>query len=102
MTYRWVASHIQELPEDSRWVKHLRREAGIVWDQPDHHRQDAVDLLTQILYFLQTNVLSQITKRSDQRKVIRKAPTRQLRPGEKKQKPQMTPKEDLKVFFSHA
>jgi len=101
MTYRWVASHIRQLPLDSRWVKHHRDKDGRIWDQQDHHRQDTVDILTQILYYLQTDVLATI-KKSDRRKVTTSSPARPLRPGEEKAKPQMTAKEDLKVFFSHA
>lgn len=100
MTYRWVASHIRQLPEDSRWVKFHRRESGQVWDQADHHRQDMVDLLMQIAYY--SNVGAQSAYDDNSRRTIHNnAPERILRPGEEREKPQMTSKEDLKVFFSH-
>lgn len=98
MTYRWVVSHIQHLPEDSRWVKHLRRENDVIWDQDDHHRQDVVDLLQLVVYYLQTGPLSGL--KDSQRTVVRRnAPKRSVRPGEKTEKPQMTSKEGLKEFF---
>lgn len=100
MTYRWVVSHIRHLPDDSRYVKHLRRESGLVWDQDDHHRQDTVDLLQLAVYYLQTGPLSGL-KQSDKAKVIKGAPSRNTRPGEAEQeKPQMSSKQEIHDFFN--
>lgn len=98
MTYRWVISHIQNLPEDSRFVKHLRQEEDLIWDQDDHHRQDMVDLLQLAVYYLQ-NVALKNMKGPDQKKIQKGAPKRATRPGEKREKPQMTSKEGLREFF---
>lgn len=99
MTYRWVVSKIRDLPKDSRWMQHHRAEADLIWDQEDHHRQDMVDLLQLAVFYLQTEVTKTL-KQSDRAKVIKGAPKRTPRPGEKKEKPQMTSKEGLKEFFS--
>lgn len=100
MTYRWVVSHIRQLPEDSRYVKHLRRESGQIWDQNDHHRQDMVDLLQQAVYFLQTGPTSGM-KNSDRAKVVKGAPKRIPRPGEEQQeKPRMSTKQEIQNFIS--
>lgn len=100
MTYRYVASHIRHLPDDSRYVRHLRTEAGIPWDQDDHHRQDMVDLLQLAVYFLQTGPLSSFSKK-EQTRVIRDAPKRPKRPGEAEQeKPPMSTKQEIFDFFN--
>lgn len=99
MTYRWVVSHIRHLPEDSRYVNHLRHESGFIWNRDDHHRQDMVDLLQQAVYFLQTGPLSGF-KNSDKQKVIKDAPKRVPRPGEEQEKPQMSSKQEIQNFFS--
>lgn len=102
MTYRWVVSHILDLPDESRWVQHHRRAEDLIWNQEDHHRQDMVDLLQLAVYYLQTGPTSGL-KDSQRTKVSKNAPKRPERPGGKpKEKPQMTPKEDLRAFFSHA
>lgn len=99
MTYRWVVSHIRNLPEDSRWVKHHRRESELIWDQSDHHRQDSVDLLQLAVYWLSIVAMKEL-KGSAQAKLIRDAPKRTKRPGEKQEKPQMTSKQQLREFFN--
>jgi len=98
MTYRWVVSHIQQLPEESRWVRHHRIESDQIWNQDDHHRQDVVDLLQLVVYYLQTGPVSGL--KDSQRNAVRNgAPKRIPRPGEKTEKPQMTSKEGLREFF---
>lgn len=100
MTYRWVVSHIRHLPDDSRYVKHIRHEAGLIWDQEDHHRQDMVDLLQLAVYYLQTGPLAGL-KASDRTKAIKGAPKRTSRPGEAEQeKPRMSSKQEITDFFN--
>lgn len=99
MTYRWVVSHIKHLPEDSRYVKHLRSESGFIWNQDDHHRQDTIDLLQLAVYFLSTGATKDLTK-SDQAKVIKGAPRRAPRPGEEQEKPRMSTKQEVQAFFN--
>lgn len=98
MTYRWVISHIQNLPLESRWVQHHRRKAGLIWDQEDHHRQDTVDLLAQAVYWISQGTLLELQPKG-KRELIKRAPKRPLRPGEQEEKPKMTSKEDLRRFF---
>lgn len=98
MTYRWVISQIQMLPEDSRWVKHYRREQDVIWDQDDHHRQDMVDLLQLAVYYLQTGPVAGL-KDSQRSSVRRNAPKKPKRPGEKTEKPRMASKQELREFF---
>lgn len=99
MTYRWVVSHIRHLPDDSRYVRHLREEAGYVWNQDDHHRQDMVDLLQLAVYYLSTEVTKDL-KQSDRAKVVKGAPKRITRPGETEQeKPRMSSKQEIQNFF---
>lgn len=100
MTYRWVASHILQLPEESRYVKHIRREDGRIWDQDDHHRQDMVDLLSLAVYYLQTDALKGM-KSSQQATIQKGAPKRQPRPGEEKEKPRMSSKQEINAFFKN-
>lgn len=100
MTYRWVVSHIRHLPEDSRYVKHLRDEQGLFWNQDDHHRQDMVDLLQLAVYYLSTEV-SKDLKQSERARVVKGAPKRTTRPGEKEQeKPRMSSKQEVREFFN--
>lgn len=99
MTYRLVVSHIRHLPEDSRYVNHLRGESGFIWDRDDHHRQDMVDLLQLAVYFLSTNATKDL-KASDQAKVIKGAPRRVPRPGEEQEKPRMSTKQEVSAFFN--
>lgn len=99
MTYRRVVSLIRNLPDGSRYVKHLRIESGNVWDQDDHHRQDMVDLLQLAVYYLQQGPLTQF-KKSDQAKVQKGAPQRSRRPGDPEpEKPKMSSKQELRNFF---
>lgn len=98
MTYRWVISHIHQLPTESQWIQHHRREAGLIWDQEDHHRQDMVDLLQHAVYWLSREVLKG-TKPQAQKALFKHAPKRVTRPGENQEKPQMTSKEGLREFF---
>lgn len=99
MTYRWVISQIQQLPKESRWVQHHRQEVGLTWDQEDHHRQDMVDLLQHTVYWLSREVLKGV-KPQRQKDLFKHAPKRTTRPGEKRERPQMTSKEGLKEFFA--
>lgn len=98
MTYRWVVSHIRHLPEDSRYVKHLRHDSGHIWNQDDHHRQDMVDLLQLAVYYLSTSVGMNL-KRSDQAELHKKAPRPTRRPGQEQEQPRMSTKQELKDFF---
>lgn len=98
MTYRWVASKIRMLPEEARFVKHLRRENGHIWDQDDHHRQDMVDLLSLAVYYLSTEAMKGL-KKPQIDAVLKKAPKRAVRPGEQKETPRMSSKQEINEFF---
>lgn len=98
MTYRWVASHILQLPKESRYASHVRSEHGDIWSQADHHRQDVVDLLSAVVYYLQTGPLSGF-KDSQKAKVAKNAPKRTPRPGEQKETPRMSSKQEINEFF---
>lgn len=98
MTYRWVVSRIRQLPKESRWIAYHRQQEDLIWDQEDHHRQDMVDLLQNAVYWLSRLVLKEY-KPQAQKDLLKKAPKRTPRPGEKREKPQMTSKEGLKEFF---
>lgn len=74
------------LPPKSRLRQSLPKE-HVLWTQEDHHRQDQVDLLQQILYYtMQGATIKDGLKRSDVQKIHRQAPKRSLRPGEEKPK----------------
>lgn len=100
MTYRWVISHIKELPEDSRWVKHHRQELNLTWTLADHHRQDMVDLLQSILYFTSVGVQIDLSKPGSWQKVMKRAPQRTPRPGDPEpEKPKFASKAELNQLF---
>lgn len=99
MTYRWVASHIQLLPEESRWVRHRRAKEDLVWDQDHYQRQDIVDLLQLVVYYLSAEVTKGL-KAPQIQKLHKGAPKPSSRPGTQVEKPKMTPKDELKSFFA--
>lgn len=87
LSYRKAATLLYHLPPKSRLRQSLPKD-HVLWTQEDHHRQDMIDLLQQILYYTITDAtVKDGLKRSDIQKIHRQAPKRTRRPGEVVEKP---------------
>jgi hypothetical protein len=97
MTVRWVVSHLEELPDESRLKRALRGEAG-QFDQKDHLIADVRDALLMISYFSSIGAMSGL-KRTDQDKVLRGLPKTPRRPGDPEETIEFATKEELEMLF---
>ena len=100
LSIRKAANLLWQLPPKSR-LRQALPEDHVLWTQEDHHRQDMIDLLQQILYYTMTDAtVKDGLKRSDILKIHRQAPKRSRRPGEVKEKPKFISGKQFKKLLS--